>query len=234
MSAIGFPDFRRQSDWDSPTALLNDPGTLYAALHAYPTFFVGNFAYLVGSFALATNPAIFKFTWSMDSAGAVPVGTREFNAPSGTGSLARICIPNLGRYCQLTVIAMGGGNITPSVTLFASNRKRGSEALPVSALVSDHVALALAAAGLSTLNPNPWVSGRAMWYTQANAAAGSFFLETLTSAGVWRVFAVRNQALATNGKEEVFLPWSAWRSNIQNTGAGVGDFFSNIILTPDS
>lgn len=232
MSAIGFPDFRRQVDYDS-TAPVMEINKLVTGTETTAIFYVGQFANLAG--LINCNGGVFVRVvvwWYNDAAGAVPMGTRQFCVDAAAASNYQVNLPNLGRYAQVTLQRSAALNYVCLFRLWGSNRITARAFQPVQPIL---VQLAGGAfpVGVTTVLLTDMYTGEMTIKFSTGAQPGHVLLQFLSPASFSYVdfYQIANLAAGLVFTGVTFVPPGGLAVLLSNNGAAPGAF--ELIGTPD-
>lgn len=229
MSAIGFPDFRRQIDYDLNPNLMAFGSTATPHGTVFGPFNVANFAYLAGQIILNTGMGRFVVEFAADFAFTFPMGTWRVMLDSGSAATANLRVPVQGRYARVTFFSSDGLAKNVQAVVTASNRGNTVELRASTAMVI-FPQLPIVGAGLSvTVLPTQLGNGAAMWATDGAAVSSAFFLDFLDDNGVWEVFAVRRTTAGVTDNSLVILPPAPVRCRVVNLSGALNTFGVGLI-----
>lgn len=230
MSAIGFPDFRRQVEWDSNPALSVVLNGAQASGVTFGPFNVANFASVTGTLQAVSGALQANFSFYTDPALVGFCGDRNIFLDSAQFGAATFKLRTLGRFFTLNITNSGGGNIAYAHTLVGSNRVGGPEIVSQDGVIVSPQFPVIGAGGNFTLLTHAVGSGKATWWVQTSGQPGSFALETISPLGAWSQFNGMVLPAASAQNIPVSLPLSTVRIRIFNTGAAGGTFFSALTV----
>lgn len=187
---VGYPDWRRRSDYDSDTFVLNPPaGTVRGGAVTYGPFFVGDMSHLALFSTLAPGRQLqYQVTWFTDQGLTHQVGFREFWRST---AYVRIVLPNLARWVTIDITPQtGAGNWTDDLVAFGTNRPALVEGIPYFPLLAN-VAVTLNAGATSTLVMYQVFSGGVTLSGRGDGGgAWAAYIYALMSAGSTSAFEI--------------------------------------------
>lgn len=232
MAGIGYPDFRRQSEFEDTALLAHDAGGAHGANTSteYGPFYVGNFEYLGIVTDLTAGSVRMSLAWFDDSAMLQSTGQRYIFIDSTVSFPLQARIPNLGRYVKIDLDPLGVVAWTLGDTIFwASRRFSPVEFIPVQQPVQAHTAAALGAGLTSTKGFDQFASGPAMAYLAVGgASAVQFIIQAQNAVNAWINVFIEALAAGTNTFRLITLPSTALRTQIVNTGGAANTYVFNI------
>lgn len=226
----GYPDFRRQQDYDSFPPFIEVINTLHNNALTRGPFYVGLWHAIALDFNVSTNSVLVIIRWWNNVNADHMVGERNFVVDVSVGVPCRSRFINLGPYVSLTIEPVGAVNWTEDCLFWPTNRVHPVE-MPaaIGILVNDQPG-ALGAGLTSTVLFEDYFAGPATWRVAAGAMPGTFQLQSQTLVGTWVTNASRLLVAGVQEDIAVTIPPGACRSQITNTGGGAGSFGS--VVTP--
>lgn len=229
MSAIGFPDFRRQIDYDLNPNLMAFGSTATPHGTVFGPFNVANFAYLAGQIILNTGMGRFVVEFAADLAFVFPMGTWRVMLDSGSAATANLRVPVQGRYARITFFSSDGLAKNVQAVVTASNRGNTVELRASTAMVIFPQSPNVPAGGTGTILPTQLGNGVAMWETDGNTVSSVFTLDFLDDSGTWDIFAVRRLPTGAADNGLVILPPAPVRMRCINNGGAPTTFNVSLI-----
>lgn len=224
MSAVGYPDFRRQQDADSNPVFASALAlAANGALQEGP-YYVGNFSYVSGGFLPINRDIFVTVEWAMDPSFAVVVGTRSFTTTVNIALRAQFHIRNMGRFVRFTFDPTGALAWTGTFTAFGSNRQSSGEFLPTQPRVCIQGPAALAVAATQTNWFTDYASGTVQYTIQTQTEPGRFTILALQAIAAPYIVFRQDLAAFIVQSVQVAIPMTACECTVQNTGAGVAGY----------
>lgn len=218
MSAVGFPDFRRQVDYDVDPDLSNYTPQNTVDGQLFGPFNVANFAYVSGVFSAITGKCTVVFSYYSDVSLTRFVGSRQLQLDSGNVAQANARVHVLGRFLQLTIRTVGGGAITYTHNLTATNRNNAPEVLATQGVVIPFTVVGIVAAGTSLIGSTSMGSGWAVWMIRTFTQPATFELQQMDFTGTYVSQAVKLLPVSAAENITVSLSNSPAKVLITNTG----------------
>lgn len=229
---LGYPDFRRRSDYDGETLVNTAGNVVRVGPFTYGPFYVGDMAYItLRSLGGVASGLLYTFSWSPDQSFAVTSGVRTFRKNTAT---AQLRLPNLGRWVRLRVDPQTGATAwTDNSVLFASNRGNLIEAVPQSGLLFN-ASTNVAAGATQTDELADVYAGPVHVVGLAVNQPWVVAIDALTGYGTWSVLAITDlrAAAATVNERTVILPLDQCRVRRINIGAAADNIIA--VITPST
>lgn len=222
MTAIGFPDFRRQVDYDTNPNLSDLPFAATGSPVTYGAFNCANFSHVAGVLSADTAMTLWRFRFYSDFAITTQVGERQILMDPTVGLDTYFRIPAQGRYFTVTITSAGAVVFGHGHHIVGSSRGGPVEIMPTNAILVQ-TGLVTVNAGVSTTWNLNGGSGHCSWMIFANTTPGQFTLSSPDSlAGGYDTIAGRLLPIGTFETLPVVLPLAPAKLTISNTGGANG------------
>lgn len=227
---MGYPDFRRQIDYDTTA-----PYITWSAFNAFSTetfgpFNLGNFAYLSGRLSAPATGMQFDFQFYEDPALTVFCGRRllRFDPAGVVGGNFRI--PALGRYVLVVLSTAGAVNVALTGMLQGSNRPTANEIIPEDAILTAQNNIFVGLGATVTAYALSMASGRATMSFSTVGQPGKLVLQGYQSGFTYVPLASVRLAAASDITLDVTLPLTQVRVLVTNTGAGNDNYTAALVV----
>lgn len=234
MSGIGFPDFRRQVDYDTDPNISNVFPAVIASGTQYGPFQAANFAMIAGRVTATVVRTSAQFDFYTDAGLSVPVGTFLTHLDPAINIAVDLHVPVLARYFVLTVSSAGGAAFTHGHYLFGSNRPITQVFAPPFPAPLPYSGPAIGAGASNTFLPSCYASGHGHWLCETAAQPGLFELQAQTALALYSRIATVTVAAGSILNMAVVIPPTAFRVVVTNTGAGASNFATALTVSQDS
>ena len=226
MPDIGYPDFQRVVNWDSPVlyadSVLNE--TTYAQSGALD---VSRYGYMGGYLEVSVGYCTVTLEWFLDQAMTTIVGQREFVLDQHVANICQPKMQHMGPFLQVTVEAIANAPFTASWSLFATNRASSLDFVPVDALLIDEFTTSLNAGASYRLYAGDYYAGPASMWFQAPAAQWAIYYNMLDVTGAQEIVNLFNPAQGNNNINFVTIP-GYWYIDVVNGSGSVGSFYITV------
>ena len=228
MPDIGYPDFQRVVNWDSPVLYADsvDNVTTYKQSGALD---VSRYAYMGGFASITAGYCLVTLEWFLDQSMSTIVGERQFTLDQSISEICQPKIPHMGPFLQVTFEAIASNPFSGSWSLFATNRAYPLEFVPINPVVFDVQGVDVGAISSSSWYPSNYYAGPAllsMYSTEASCQSG---IQRLTSAGSWEfIYNLDLPAGSQWNQWRIVLPSGAWRCVYTNNSASTATMYGTI------
>lgn len=180
---LGYPDWQRIQNWDSPVLLDKQNYTQNTAFSS-PPMDVTNYGYVGVLANCLLNSFQLFMQWYLDSAATIGTATREFVLNQSVGNFMQVHTPNHGPWLVVSSIPIGGANYTADLRAVGTNRQSLLELIP------SHPSLLEVATGVTAngATVSTWLgdyySGPAVICVNPNGVSGwQWSMQYLNAAG---------------------------------------------------
>src|SRR6202046_36083 len=139
----GTPDWQGAESWDGPLFYSDSPGSVAGPVNS-GVIPVNGWAATAVALTLSAGECNLVLNWFADSAGTIPLGSRELNTASFIVTPFYGLIRNQGPFLVVELVATSG-NFTPIVNVFGSNRVLTVETPPATAVLINKQSVPLGA-----------------------------------------------------------------------------------------
>ena len=226
MPDIGYPDFQRVVNWDSPVLYADSvvDETTYAQSGALD---VSRYGYMGGYLEVSVGYCTVTLEWFLDQAMTTIVGQREFVLDQHVANICQPKMQHMGPFLQVTVEAIANAPFTASWSLFATNRASQLEFMPVTPLLVDTFSSNVPIGGNYVLYPASYYAGPVAVWMQTPAANWNATFFYLDLSGVDNILSTQVMASGNNVFETV-VPPGFWHFRADNNSSVAGTFYVTI------
>lgn len=234
MSALGFPDFRRQVDLDVNPNFLTLASGIQALPITFGPYIVSNYAYFAGNINVAGAPTEVRIKFYSDQACANQVGFRVIRIDAAVSAGPTFRVPTMGRFVLISVQQAGPANQLMQATLWGSNRPTVNEIIHPSGVMVDTGAPAIAGGGTSGFNSVEMGSGSATLFMETSTQAGVFRINCFTTGLTYSPLIEITLAANTSLAVPITIPLSTITASITNSGGIAAAFRLTLTLNSSS
>lgn len=231
MSAIGYPDWQRVVNWDSPI-LWEAPGAPFNVTLVSPIVDVSRYHLLVMLLELTGGDTQVTVTWYFDPAGTRIAGQRVFFTNHNCTAANWLRLANQGSFARVQIEPLNAGTVSPFVRMSGSNRTAPTEASPQVDMLAQQAFSPLAANATVDVWANYMFSGPvSVWF---NVPASGWELEVFVTDRPVTLYPIFN-VLSTAGGDitaKIVLPISTCKFQVHNTTAAAGQY--SLAVVPSS
>lgn len=223
--ARGYTDYQRLGNFDSAPIFSASGTNLNGVDEVTGILDVSRFAYLGGFDRVTNGRALVTLQWYADSAGAIPVGSRQYvllNATLEIGNSMQYRVPNLGPFLKATWHQLSG-TAFHFCQLLGTNRFHPLEAIPVNVQPITLNGIAQNP-GSITYFPTDYVSGPVFFAIQSNVASVQFVPQTFDRTGNSQTLFAITPVAAAWTSFVLPIPLGAWQLTISVGGAAATIF----------
>lgn len=230
MPDIGYPDFQRVVNWDSPVLYADsvDNVTTYKQSGALD---VSRYAYMGGFMSITAGYCLVTLEWFLDQSMTTITGQRQFTLDQNISEICQPKIAHMGPFLQVTFEAIASNPFSGSWSLFATNRSFPLEFVPVNSLLIDQQDISVGAGVNDTFYPDSYYVGPALVGVYSNQPSGAVQFEQLSTSGTWDFFD-QSGIITSNTWTRIItiLPTGAWRTILENGATASASMF--LVVTP--
>lgn len=229
----GYPDFRRQRDYDQFPALVSAISVARVGTQTHTGLYVGLYESVAGILDSRLAPVQVRFTWRDAAVGGNEVGRRVFFLDPGIPVSGLFRLVNLGPFLDLSFFPVTEATAwTQTTVVWPSDRRDMREATARDSVVLDRTRNALGAGTQDTTMFFEYAAGAATVYCLADDQVGLFRIQTELGYGIWTTVWGENVAAGAHRSFNCTLPPGACRGLINNISGAAGDYTMAVTLSP--
>ena len=232
MPDIGYPDFQRVVNWDSPVLYSGSvtDETTYVQSGALD---VSRYGYMGGYMQCYVGYCTVTLEWFLDQAMTTIVGQREFTLDQHIANICQPKIVNMGPFLQVTFEAIGNAPFTADWSLNATNRPSALEFPPIVPYLINAQDIVIGASQAVFDYPASYYAGPIMIGVYNTAGPGSILLQQLSLQGTWDYFDQYNNFAGSAWlRFNSVVPAGAWRVEFSNAEAASSNYY--LTVTPSN
>lgn len=224
---VGYPDYQRVVNWDSPVLYQGDLQIITSYVQSNPID-VSRYAYLGGFINLTAGQCLISIQWFLDDKLQTLVGERQFRLDAGINNICQPKIIHMGPWVQITLQTINNAQFTVGWSLFATNRTSALDFVPQESVLIDRQGEAYNASQTITHYPTAYYSGPARIFASASEAFTISAL-WLGDLGNYDYFWQDLTVASNNFNADVIVPAGAWVINATNNGSSTTDLTLSVI-----
>lgn len=220
MAEIGYSDWQRVVDWDSPTIYSDSVEHTAGQTTASGALDVRRFHGISITLTPTIETQRVEIIWYQESALANIIGSRRFFTSPLMPSRCQCQLVNLGPIVQVKITCLGE-RWRSNVLVTASNRQRPTEVIPTTEILHSILNGTIEATTTTTAYAQSYFSGPVSILYSDIAARVSFTIEVLTEFEElsFRPIFVRQPGAESFSNETIVLPLGPIRTKIANANA---------------
>ena len=231
MPDIGYPDFQRVVNWDSPVLYSGSVTgeTTYVQSGALD---VSRYAYMGGYMQCYVGYCTVTLEWFLDQAMTTIVGQREFTLEQHIANICQPKIAHMGPFLQVTFEAIGNAPFTADWSLFATNRAYPLEFVPVLSVLMDNVAETLTTGSSTDTYPGSYYAGTIQLTAYITNPPTRFTIESMDLQANWNAVAYLDSGTDNLPNFTALVPDGAWRITLYNGSSTTSTTTFSVVSSP--